>query len=482
MVAGVFGVKMDCHLVLEQTQTLIMTPELRQAITILQLGALELAQYIEQQIMENPVLELEDAEEPEEPSLEASVSVESAGRTESEDRTIEPEWLEYFDDSSDTGYVRSRDDDERPSFEAFVSAAPTLHEHLLLQLHVLPLSGERLAIGEYLVGNIDDNGYLYCDLDETARIFGTSCREVVKVLEIIQGFDPPGVGARSIEECLLIQLRPFSGPVADLAREIVLRYLEDLGNNKYKRIAEALGVTVLDVQDAADLIRTLDPKPGRWFGGRERTRYIIPDVTVRKVGGEYVVIMNDNAFPRLFISPYYKRLLSSGCPESPVGADTKKFIENKIHSALWFLKSIEQRRLTLYRVVETMVHLQRDFFDRGLKHLRPMTLRQVASIVGVHESTVSRAVANKFVQTPHGVFELRFFFASGVETQDGGLSSESIKKMIQDLVSKEDSREPLSDQAIADSLNSKGIAICRRTVAKYRQEAGIPPSRLRKRY
>lgn len=468
--------KMDCHLILEQTQTLIMTPELRQAITILQLGALELTQYIEQQILENPVLELDDGEQ--------QLS-ETPERSESEDRTVEPEWLDYFDDSSDTGYIRPRrDDDAKPSFEAFVSINPTLHEHLLFQLHLSPLSGKDLEMGEYLIGNIDDNGYLHCDIEEVSGLFHVSTKQVIDVIHVLQSFEPPGVGARTIEECLLIQMYSFSGPVAALAKEIILHHLEDLGQNKYRKIAESCSVTVHDVQEAADLIRTLDPKPGRWFDGKDRARYIIPDVTVEKVDGEYVVIMNDSAFPRLFISPYYRRLLSTGrLEEAAGGADTRKFIENKINSALWFLKSIEQRRLTLYRVVETMIHLQRNFFDCGLRRLRPMTLRQVASIIGVHESTVSRAVANKFVQTPHGVFELRFFFTSGVDTENGGgLSSESIKKIIEDLILKEDPHEPLSDQAIADTLNARGISICRRTVAKYRQDANIAPSRIRKRY
>ncbi len=453
--------RMGYNLNLEQTQKLVMTPQLRQAITVLQLGALELSQYIQEELLNNPVLEISEGE---------------TSENGDEHENGEPEWLEYFADSSDLGYIRhSRE--EKPSFEAFVAQAPTLQDHLLLQLNLSVSSPEDRAIGEYLIGNLDEHGYLRTDIDDVCRALGTRPERVTEVLHIIQGFEPPGVGARDLKECLLLQIATLS-LAGNLAREIIANHLEDLGMGRYHRLAEKLGVSPREVQVAADLIRTLDPKPGRGFGGQQDVRYIIPDVTVFRVGDEYVVVMNDSIMPRLSISPLYRQILTE-----PQRDDvTRRFIEHRISSALWFLKSIEQRRLTLYRVVDSIVKIQRDFFDRGVRYLKPMTLKEVAAIVGVHESTVSRASANKYVQTPQGVFELRFFFSSGVDSVGGGVSSESVKKLIADIISSEDVHDPASDQCIADLLGQRGISISRRTVAKYRGELGLPPSGKRKRY
>lgn len=475
---------------LQQTQKLIMTPQLRQAITVLQLGTLELYEYIQQQLLENPVLEVSpDPADPPEAGEVGLPQVDVSGRLEAEgfhgwekgsSRDLDPNWLDYFADSSDLGYVRS-DREEGFTYENFLAQAPTLHEHLLFQLHLAVYHEEERRVGEWIIGNIDDNGYLRVGIEEIAKATGASQELVSRMLSVIQTFDPAGVGARTLEECLLLQIDQAVDPLnphAALARRIVKEHLKDLADGKLNKIACSLGVGVRDVQAASDLIRSLDPKPGRRYGTPYDVRYVIPDVVVQRIGGEYVIVVNESAIPRIAISPVYKRILSQYGNER----ETKKFIENKLNSAVWFLRSIEQRRLTLYRVVETIVKLQKEFFEKGIRHLKPMTLREVALIIGIHESTVSRAIANKYVQTPHGVFELRFFFSSGVRSRDGSVSAESVKKMILDLLQAEDPYNPLSDQQVVDILAAKGITISRRTVAKYRNEIGTPPSTKRRRY
>ncbi|MCR4398689.1 MAG: RNA polymerase factor sigma-54, partial [Firmicutes bacterium] len=384
---------------------------------------------------------------------------------------------DYFSDSSDVGYVPRWQDDDRSPFDCVAPRGPTLTEHLMDQLYLSVLSDEERAIGEFLIGNVDENGYLRCSLADVVAETGCSPEKAAAVLETVQGFDPVGVASRDLKECLLAQL-DYLGCDDALPRLIVERHLEDLAAAKYGRIAEALGCGIQDVQRAADVIRTLDPKPGRKFPGANDVNYIIPDVVVERVCGEYVVVMNDSMLPRISINPYYRRLL-----HERKDAETRKFLENRFNSALWLLRSIEQRRLTLYRVTESIVKIQREFFDHGTRRLKPMTLRQVADMIGVHESTVSRAVANKYVQTPHGVFEMKSFFNSGVPSAGGGgVSSRAIKKMLREMIEGENPTSPLSDQEIADIFSKKGIFISRRTVTKYREDLGIWSSTRRKRY
>lgn len=465
--------RMSMGLNLEQTQKLIITPELRQAIAILQLSALELSEFLEQELMENPVLEI--GEETEEAAAVDEVQVNN-------DRDLfdDIDWQEYFADGRDLGYTGMEETrTEENSFEQFVSEDSTLHEHLMMQLHLSRAEGMVYVIGEFLIGNIDDNGYLRITVEDAAAQLGCSIDEVEEVLQIIQDFDPPGVGARNLAECLLIQFHYLYGE-NPLAENIILHYLKDLGEGRITKIAKALNITPSEVQCIGDLIRTLDPKPGRRFGGNLDTRYIVPDVVVEKVAGEYVILVNDHVGSRLRINSHYRDLLGQG---KPCDEETKRFLESKLNSALWIIKSIEQRRLTLYRVVKTIVSFQVEFLEYGMKHLKPLTLRQVAEVLGLHESTVSRAIANKYVQTPQGVFELKFFFASGVERASGqGVAAESIKKIMQELIDKEDPANPLTDQALTDILKHQGIRISRRTVAKYRDEMGIPSANRRKRF
>lgn len=455
--------RMDYGLKLELSQKLVMTPQLRQAIAILQLSSLELSEMVEQQLLENPVLETEEkaAAEPQE--------------EETDERVREyVDWADYFDDGTDIGYMPPKE--EKPSFTTFVSAVSTLHEHLEFQLHLTLLDAAARAVGQYILGCIDDNGYLCGSLAEAAKNLGVTEETATEVLKVIQTFDPPGVGARDLRECLLIQAEQKGG-AEPLAMAILDKYLDEVGAGHFKNIAEKLGCTPHDVQRAVDFIRTLDPKPGRAFDGGEQPCYIIPDVTIEKVADNYIIIINDHNVPHLTINPYYRRVVRDA------DSDAKKFVEGRINAAVWLIKSIEQRRRTLYNVVETIIDLQRDFFDHGPKYLRPLTMKRVADKVGIHESTVSRAIANKYADTPHGLFSLRAFFSAGLQGTDGEtLSAATVKRQIKELVAGENPAQPLSDQALTEILTSRGVAVSRRTVAKYREEMNIQSSSKRRRY
>ena len=454
----------------EQVQKLVMTPELRQAITILQLPALELGHYIEQQLQENPFLEIRE----EEPEL-VSTAQETADR--GEKKEYDSDWEDYFQDSSDLGFVQWEEEKQVFPFDNIASNPPSLADHLLFQLH-LATGDERLrVIGEYLIGNIDEQGYLRVSLEEVASGVGASLDEVERALALIHTFDPPGVGARSLQECLLIQVEQ-AGIQDDLLVKVINNHLEDLAKGKVGRMSQVLGVSVQEIQRVADVIKTLEPKPGRMYGTTGTVRHIVPDVTLEKVGNDYVIIINDAFLPRLAVNSAYRSALSK---ESDL--ETRNFVENKLNAAVWLIRSIEQRRLTLYKVASCLVELQRDFLDYGVKYLKPLNLKKVAEMIGLHESTVSRATANKYVQTPQGVFEMKFFFSSGLAGKDGRkTSAESVKKMLEELIAGENPKNPLNDQQIAEYFQRQGVRISRRTVAKYRGELGIPPIRQRIRY
>lgn len=458
--------QMGYSLTLTQTQKLIMTPELQQAITILQLSALELDQYIEKEFLENPLLDIHE---------DASDSKEVSDESEPD----EIDWDEYFQNNPGfeaTNFKRERN--EKPNYDNFISQVPSLQEHLMIQLHLSSDSKKTFKIGEFLIGNIDKRGYLTIDIDETAQFLRVTEDEVEEVLKLVQSFDPSGVGARNLRECLLIQLEQRGTKDPKLV-ELIDNHLEDIADARYNRIAESLNITLCEVQRLKDIISKLDPKPARNFSSTLDTQYIIPDATIKKINSDYIVIMNDSLSPKLSINSYYRSLLSSEDKESNIS----KFLSNKFNSAMWLIKSIEQRRITLSKVINSIVKVQRDFFDYGLTYLKPLTLKEIANITDVHESTVSRAINGKYIQTPRGVFPLKFFFQSGLDNVNGtATSTESIKKIIEDIVEAEDPRKPLSDQKIANTLKQKGIIISRRTVAKYRDEKGIPSSTKRKRY
>jgi RNA polymerase sigma-54 factor len=463
---------------LEQTQKLIMTPELLQAITVLQLSATDLVQYLDNAMLENPLLDV-----PEEPETEPVESSEEAPPAPVKTETdYSSEWCEYL---SDSGGVfdhtwSEQDSDERYNYDHFVTQAPSLPDYLVMQLHLATSDPVERKTGEFLIGNINDTGYLQITLEEVQQAIQVPLEKVEKVLSLIQNFDPPGVAARDLSECLLIQLeqRGLRKPVID---RLVCNYLNDLAQGKVLKIAETLSLTPQEVQLIADLIKTLDPKPGRNYSHSGDTRYINPDVVVEKIDGKYLVLVNDISVPRLIINKTYQTLLKQ---RENCDSATTTFIENKLKSAVWLIRSIEQRRLTLYRVVQCIVDYQEEFLEKGISYLKTLTLKQIAQCAEFHESTVSRAIANKYIQTPQGVYELKFFFSSGVENiLDGEMvAAKSIKHMVKELVDGEDPCKPLSDQRICEFLKARGISIARRTVAKYRQETGILPVRQRKRY
>ena len=489
-----------------QKPMLVMTPKLQQAIKILQMHRLELTQYISQQMVENPVLE-ESYDEIEETDAE-SENEDEVGASEDEipevDLDLEtglpdtevpsesdsPEtditdddfgdvdWEKYFDDTApnrSNEWEAPLDEDTRDNREA---PEESLEEHLLWQLRMSAVSEDDCAIGEAIVGNIDSDGYLTTDVEEIAEMMEQNVAEVERVLTIIQAFDPSGVGARDLRECLLIQLRQL-GLEDTIAYDIVEKdYLKDLEANRFPQIAKKLKTSLELVREAIDAISALEPKPGCQFSSI-KPEYVVPDVTVEEVDGVYRVFANDYG-PRLRLSPYYRGMLNS---QDSLPNETREYIRSKIQSASWLLESIERRRRTILRVTESIFQVQRDFLESGPSHLKPLTLREIADMVGVHEATVSRVTRNRYVQTPQGVFELKFFFNSGILTESGRMtSSASVKEMLKNIVDNEDSESPLSDNDIEVQLNQKGIKIARRTIAKYRGELNIPPSSKRRKW
>jgi len=467
--------RMGYELNIMQTQKLIMTPELRQAIAVLQLSSLELGIYVEEQLQENPLLEIGEDE-----LDKVETGEQDSAASEANEKEYDIDWQEYFHDSSDLGLPRSQINKEPSSFtyEHFLSRSPTLMEHLLFQLNLSSYSKRLYIIAEYIIGNIDRNGYLSCSVEEVARQLNVDYDEVLEAVKHIQSFDPPGVAARSLQECLMIQLA-YLGIDDEIANNVVSRHLTELADGKYNRLAQVFGVDVQEIQRVADLIKTLDPKPGRNFSDVGENRYITPDIVLNKVDDEYIIIINDVAIPRLTINNTYRAVLNQEKSDNK----TKKFVEHKLNAAAWLIKSIEQRRLTLYKVTRCLVDIQRDFLEHGVKYLRPLNLKTVADIVGLHESTVSRATSNKYIQTPQGVYEMKFFFSSGLSNVGGTMvSAESIKKSMQEILEMEDTKNPLNDQQVSDIFKRRGVKISRRTVAKYRDELGILPIRKRKRY
>jgi RNA polymerase sigma-54 factor len=338
------------------------------------------------------------------------------------------------------------------------------------------LSDDQKEIGVHIIGNLDEDGYLKTSFEEISMVTGYTEEEVTEVLHVIQNFDPVGIAARDLRECLLIQVRS-QGMGDTVVEKILLDLMDKLENRKYDQIARSLSVPLEDVLNAVSVIRNLEPKPGRKFNN-ERTLYITPDVYVFKVGNDYQIVLNEDGLPKLRINQYYRQILSD---RNKLGNGTREYILNKLKSAEWLIKSIHQRQRTIYRVTDSIVHFQRDFLDHGITHLKPLVLRDVAEKIEMHESTVSRATTNKYVHTPQGIFELKFFFNSGINRTDGdAVASESVKQHIRNIIKSEDTAKPYGDQAITDILKEMNIRVARRTVAKYRESMGIPTSRQRR--
>ncbi|MGI6119670.1 MAG: RNA polymerase factor sigma-54 [Desulfosporosinus sp.] len=457
----------------EQTQKLIMTPELRQAITILQLSALELTTYIEEQLLENPLLEIQDDSLDIKEDLEPIVEEEHFG-----DEKWEVDWQDYFHDQDENSFRQERVVmEEKQRFDPFIAASPTLLEHLLEQLHVQKISAP-LSVAEYIVGNLDDNGFLTLDLEDIASETNVPLKVAEEALALVQTLDPLGVGARNLEECLRLQLPLLPNCPPELPE--LLKHLEDLAAGRLQRIAHALKISVSRVQELADLVRKLDPKPGLSYSGPGDVRYVVPDVVIEDVEGEFIVLVNDITVPRLGINKTYREALSL-----EEEAETRKFVEQKLNSAAWLIRSIEQRRLTLYKVAKAIVKWQSEFLRSGIHYLKPLKLRDIAEEIGVHESTVSRATSHKYIQTPRGIFEFKFFFANRMargNKNNSSITTEGIKHALRDIISSENSKNPYSDQKIADLLKARNMEISRRTVAKYRDELRIAATTVRKRY
>lgn len=465
--------KIGYGLTIEQSQKLVMTPELIQAIQILQFNTQELESYVQEQLLTNPVLENEVPSEPVKVEKIVEQLKEDTSEKEFQEKIVE----QGYDDISYKQYEHKAETAEY-SYEQYTSAEITLPEHLMFQLQFAPIKKGCKEIGKYIVESLDDNGYMTLTVEEIAKVFQTSTENVDLVLKAIQSFEPSGVGARNLKECLLIQLRN-RGEVKKEVEAVITDYLEDIASNRLHVISKELGISTKEVQDIGDLIRSLEPKPGREFATQASTRYIVPDVLVEKIDDDYVVTVNETSSPRLSISPYYQKLMN----ESGEDANLSKFLSGRFNSAVWLIKSIEQRKQTIYNVVKAVVKYQKDFFDYGSKHLKTLTLKQIAEDVGIHESTVSRSINGKYMQTPRGVFEIKYFFTSGVaDEKGGGISSSSIKTFIKEIISQENQASPYSDQDMVALLGEKGIELSRRTVAKYRDELKIPSSSKRKRY
>jgi RNA polymerase sigma-54 factor len=462
---------------------LIMTPRLQQALKLLQVPTLELHQILKQEIMQNPLLEEVD-EVAESEDLAKEDSPDEAANQESEDPAEEDpiDWSEYLQDGSfDRTYVPQQE----TSVE-FLEKVPvtrtTLAESLLEQLHFLELSEADLTLAEFLVGSLDDRGMLATPLAEVVEATGRSLEDAERVLQVLQGLEPVGVGARDLRECLLIQLTARKD-IGSLAWKLIHDQFDNLVNRRFPEIARQLKCTVEEVQVAADVIATLNPKPGLEVSS-EDPKYVVPDLLVERVDEEYVVLLNDRHLPRLRISSAYEGVLRERKKSEAKDGEAKarEYIQGKLNSARWLIQTIEQRRRTMIKVMNCIIREQREFFDKGIAFLRPLTLQQVARQIDMHESTVSRVCSGKYVQTPRGVFELKFFFSSGLETDDGeDVSARTAKDIIKTLIEEEDKREPLSDQRIAELLHEKGLRIARRTVAKYREQLNILPARFRRR-
>jgi RNA polymerase sigma-54 factor len=452
----------------------VLAPQLQQSLQILQAPTLELKNIVQQELQTNPVLE-------EDPSLhetEDRSSDEADFQEEFEKLAkLDEEWRDYM--AQNVSYsARSQEDEERRQFFLdSLANQETLQQHLLDQLNTADIDAKKRKAAELLIGNIDDIGFLSAPLDEIANLSGAAIEDLQEARELVQTFHPVGVGARDLKDCLLIQLRRL-GKAPSLEYQIVDQYLDDLGRKRYPDIARRLGVTVDQVQKAANFIATLDPKPGQIFSP-EPNSYVLPDVVVEKVGDEYVVSLTGDQIPHLRINKTYRDLMT----QSRNGGEVRDYIREKIRSGKFLIKSIHQRQQTILNIAIEIVKRQRDFLDNGTAFLKPMTMVQIADAVGVHETTVSRAISGKYIATPQGVVEMKFFFTPGYQTNDGvALSNTSVKETIADLVRNEDNRMPLSDKEIVEILSERGIPIARRTVAKYRAELNILPSNLRKQF
>jgi RNA polymerase sigma-54 factor len=462
-------------------QKLILTPSLQQAIKLLPMSTLELSELLNQEMVENPMLEEVPTEElqPVEAAQQDKSQEEQKPQQQEKGDTWDDQDYEYFfGDYLDDGYRPRTPTEvkELPPIENTLSTAASLSDHLLWQLSMQTDDEKMRSIGEAIIGNLDDDGYLVATVEELASMGPWATEEVERALRLLQGFDPVGVAARDLQECLTIQIRHL-GMSGSPSERIVTEHLRLLQNHQVPELARKLGMSIDDLKQHIELIRHLDPKPGSRYNPSQ-SQYVIPDVYVVKVEDQYVAVLNEEGLPQLRISPVYRRLLDKGADNSD---ETRAYVKDKFRSALWLIKSVEQRQKTIHKVATSIINFQKDFLDHGIEYLRPLVLRDVANDIGMHESTVSRVVTNKYMHTPQGVFEMKYFFHSGIASSYGeAVSSVTIKQRIRKIIEQEDPRKPLSDSKIVSILQREGLELARRTIAKYREELKIPTSNQRK--
>ena len=476
---------------LKQSQSLMITPQLQQAIKLLTLTHLEMTTLISQEMVENPMLEEMDGDMDsgvsDEPSREEMDAQEATADNFSGPEIIEGakdsfDWESYSESfnsssSSSPNMKESVSPDDMPSYENMVSKGQSLQEHLEWQLRMESLSAEDLNFALDIIGNIDDDGYLEVPFEDIMARHQLERDHAIGMLGMVQHLDPIGCGSQNIEECLGVQVRMLAER-SPLAEMIIEKCLKELEKKDYAKIAKEFAVSKEKVKDAELIIMGLNPKPGRLISSDE-TQYVVPDIFVAEVGGEFVVQVNDEGVPRLRISNLYRSLIKNGQSD----ADAKEFVQDKLRAALWLIKSIENRQKTIYKVANSIVKTQQEFFKKGPAFLKPMILKDIAGEIGMHESTVSRVTTNKFMHTPIGTFELKYFFNTGIGGKNGGIdiAGESLKLKIKEMVGNEDPKRPLSDQKISELLSTRDIVVARRTVAKYREMMGIAPSSKRKK-
>ena len=477
---------------LKLSQSLVMTPQLQQAIKLLQLSQLELVASVQAELEQNPVLE-EAAEGDDDPARDAVADAAAEAipeqTTEQEapsgdgsieaaaDKLADIDWQSYADAYPQTSYAGSGGgEEERRSYEATATKRESLQDHLSWQLQMSSMPEHDQLAASWVIGNLDENGFLQSPVEEIARQSGAAVERVEAAIARIHKLDPPGIAARDLRECLLLQLDALR--IKDpLVRTLVSEHLGPLQRREFKALARDTGATMEALAAAAHVIGNLEPRPGRAFGGEEPI-YIVPDIYVYKVGDDYHVVLNEDGLPKLKLNALYRDVLAKS---RDVAKDTREYVQERVRSALWLIKSIHQRQRTIYKVMDSIVRFQREFFDRGIAYLKPLNLRDVADDIGMHESTVSRVTTNKYCHTPQGIFELKYFFNSSINRVDGdAIASESVKERIRKLIAAEDPKNPLSDQRIAEILKGTNIDIARRTVTKYREAMNILSSTQRR--
>lgn len=476
----------ELKLDLKLTQKLMLTPQLQQSIKLLQLPRLELTQTLNQELLENPLLEEVVERDPDERDEASDISREEETSQEvSEDFEAPLEKIfgftkdEYFEERGsngrDLGYFT--DGMETPDPFERNNTGIDLYEYLLWQLRLSRTSDQVRQIAEIVMGNLNEDGYLQASVEEIADMAETDTKTAEDAIKLVHGFDPPGVGAKNLQECLLLQLGPLN-----LKETIVEKILTDgfaeLEHKKYKKLAVKFRVAAADIITAVKIIEGLEPRPGRNYS-REEVIHIIPDVYIEESEGKFIIILNDDGVPKLRLSNYYRKLIAN---KKALGKEEKQFLEEKLRDAIWLLKSLYQRNKTIYRVTENILKFQEEFFRKGIKHLKPLNLSNIAENLGLHESTISRVTSNKYIQCPQGLLNFKFFFSNALHAVNGGISSTTVKDIIKQLISREDTKAPLSDKAIVEILTGRDISIARRTVAKYREKLKILSHNRRKKW